>query len=262
MLSEKLSRLLFLLVLTTALASFALADTIRFKDGTIIKGHITNFSGGKFIVEIGEGARRKELAFSIAEIESIAFDARSPQTSNTSNVPAVYSKPAYRPEVTSSRPVVTNPPKSASPAVTVKAAEPPLRQPAARSNVQPAIKWNKRVAADNSSNGWANTGWVVKKGQRIRITGEGNISLGKGQTSPASGIAELDDPQKLLKSVPTGALIAVIGDDNNDFIYIGAEREFTAARDGALFLGVNEGDLSDDSGAFDVTVEILPESGS
>ena len=69
-------------------------------------------------------------------------------------------------------------------------------------------------------------------------------------------MSELNDEQKLMKSVPTGALIAVIGDDNNDFIYIGAEREFTATRDGALFLGINEGNLNDNSGAFDVKIEI------
>jgi len=51
-------------------------------------------------------------------------------------------------------------------------------------------------------------------------------------------------------------LIAVIGDDNNDFIYVGSEREFTATRDGALFLGVNEGNLNDNSGTFDVKIEI------
>ena len=57
--------------------------------------------------------------------------------------------------------------------------------------------------------------------------------------------------------MPTGALIAVIGDDNNDFIYIGELCEFTAARDGALYLGVNEGDLSDNKGSYDVKIEIL-----
>lgn len=61
-----------------------------------------------------------------------------------------------------------------------------------------------------------------------------------------------------MRAVATGALIAVIGDDNNEFIYIGASREFTAQRDGALFLGLNEGNLDDNTGAFDVKVEILP----
>jgi hypothetical protein len=73
-------------------------------------------------------------------------------------------------------------------------------------------------------------------------------------------LPDLEDPTKLLKSVPTGALLAVIGDDNNDFIYIGESREFTAGRDGALYLGVNEGNLSDNSGAFDVKIEVLSDN--
>jgi hypothetical protein len=102
----------------------------------------------------------------------------------------------------------------------------------------------------------------VRKGQRVRITGAGQVSLGKGQQSTPAGLASLEDGQKLLKSVPTGALIAVIGDDNNDFIYVGSSREFTATRDGALFLGVNEGNLEDNSGTFNVKVEILPDEAS
>jgi hypothetical protein len=62
-----------------------------------------------------------------------------------------------------------------------------------------------------------------------------------------------------MKNVPTGALIAVIGDDNNDFLYIGAEREITAARDGILFLGLNEGNLNDNTGSFTVKIQISPE---
>ena len=121
------------------------------------------------------------------------------------------------------------------------------------------IEISVKVLADNSANGWTNSGWVVKKGQKIRITGSGEISLGKGQKTAAGGLYDLEDEAKLLKAVPTGALIAVIGDDNNDFIYIGASREFIAERDGALFLGVNEGNLNDNSGTFDVKIEIEPQ---
>jgi len=241
------SRLVFAFLLTILLGTFTLADTIRLKDGSTIKGHIASFSGGVFTVEIGEGARRKQLTFSASEIESITFDTHTSQTAVPTSTPVAYVKPQARNEQ-----AITNPPATVKP--------PPQTNSATASSKMGAIKWSKRVAADNSSNGWTNTGWVVRKGQRVRITGDGNVSLGKGRTSSPSGIPELDDAQKLLKSVPTGALIAVVGDDNNDFIYIGAEREFTAARDGALFLGVNEGDLNDNSGAFDVTIEILPES--
>ena len=58
-----------------------------------------------------------------------------------------------------------------------------------------------------------------------------------------------------MRSSPTGGLIAVIGDDNDDFIFIGARREFVAQRDGVLFLGVNEGNLNDNTGAYDVIIE-------
>jgi hypothetical protein len=119
-----------------------------------------------------------------------------------------------------------------------------------------------KVLGDNTANGWTNSGFVVKKGQRIRISGDGTVSLGNGRSSTPSGDPDLEDPSKLLKAVPTGALIAVIGDDNNDFIYIGLEREFTAARDGALYLGVNEGNLNDNAGSYSVKIEVVPDAGS
>ena len=43
---------------------------------------------------------------------------------------------------------------------------------------------------------------------------------------------------------------------------MGAEREFTATRDGALFLGLNEGNLNDNSGFYNVKIEILPDGGN
>ena len=58
-----------------------------------------------------------------------------------------------------------------------------------------------------------------------------------------------------MRTEPTGGLIGVIGDDNDDFIFIGARREFVSQRDGVLFLGVNEGDLADNKGSYDVTIE-------
>jgi hypothetical protein len=63
------------------------------------------------------------------------------------------------------------------------------------------------------------------------------------------------DGGKLMRNEPTGALIAVIGDDNDGFLLIGDQREFIAERDGVLFLGVNEGNLSDNNGTFDVVIE-------
>jgi len=224
------------------------ADTVRLKDGSIIKGKIISFGGGKFIVTMGEGARRKQLTFAAGEVESIQFDQeRAPQLSASKNNPANDQKSQNTPAIIPAKIIARDDTNAAN-------------QPKSSEPMKP-IEWRIKVLADATANGWTNSGWVVKKGQRIRITGDGKVTLGRGQSSPPSGLPTLEDQQKLLKNVATGALIAVIGDDNNDFIYVGAEREFTATRDGALFLGINEGHLEDNSGAYDVKVEIISSPG-
>lgn len=278
--------------LLLSLSILTFADTIRLKDGSIIKGKITNFTGGKFVVAIGEGSRQRQMSFSAEEIESISFDpptapTSSPKISNQTNV---------------SLPVVDNNPKTDDTIITVgensRISSPPsvpsqviktdttaqnktvvapqnapvqnpntgqnsnAAKPAATAVKAKPIELNVKVLADNTSNGWTNSGFVVRKGQKIRIAGDGRISLGAGRFTTPSGVASLPDNDKLMKAVATGALIAVIGDDNNEFIYVGAEREFTASRDGSLFLGVNEGNLNDNSGVFDVKIEIDPNLGN
>lgn len=253
-------RVLPALLLIASLNVATLADTIRLKDGSIIKGKITGFSGGKFTVAIG----KRQMSFSAGEIESIDFDSPLNQTTAANNdrvastVKIAEKKPAVirRDDV-----AVTEPPPTSTQEVIEEEKEPvrvtstpPASQKTAR--LGKPVELSVKVLADNTANGWTNSGWIVKKGQRIRISGSGEVTIGAGKKTGPSGLYDLEDKDKLLKSVPTGALIAVIGDDNNEFIYIGAEREFTAARDGALFLGLNEGNLNDNTGFFEVRVEI------
>jgi hypothetical protein len=245
-------RIVGALILAISLFAAAFADTVRLKDGSIIKGKIVGFKDGQFTVAIGEGPRRRELTFLASEIESILFETSA--TTSNSNRTASYTPPTTMPDRPPVKVVTSDP--------TVIASTPskPLPRPTNNGGSLKPIEWTVKVLADNTGNGWTNTGWVVKKGQRVHITGDGKVSIGKGQSASPSGLPEVVDNQKLLKNVPTGALLAVIGDDNNDFIYIGAEREFTATRDGALFLGINEGNLDDNSGAFNVKVEIIPDA--
>lgn len=112
-----------------------------------------------------------------------------------------------------------------------------------------------RVLADNTANGWTTSGYSVRRGQHIRITATGQISLGNGRFSQPSGINTLSDKEKLMLDEPTGALLAVIGDDNNDWIFVGRAHDFVAQRDGILFLGINEGILNDNTGAYDAVIE-------
>lgn len=263
-------RLIASAAIVSILSLSIFADTIRLKDGSIIKGKIVRFTGGVFSIQIGDGSRKREMTFSADEIESIQFDAPDLRpnaevrdkpssiinvSTASSNPPRVITTDSTLPANDSST-VPNDPPVEKKPIETPKA---PVQTPTSKS--QP-IELNLKVLADATSNGWTNSGWVVRKGQRIRISGDGTVSLGKGQKSSPSGLPDLADDQKLLKSVATGALIAVIGDDNNDFIYIGAQREFTASRDGTLFLGVNEGNLDDNSGSYNVKIQIVPGSGN
>jgi uncharacterized caspase-like protein len=115
-----------------------------------------------------------------------------------------------------------------------------------------------RVRGDNTANGWTDSGLMVKRGQLLRITATGEISLTSGglKSTPSGIEFALIGPQKLMRNEPTGELIAVIGDDNDEFIPIGASREFYAPRDGRLFLGINEGKLEDNTGSYDAVVGI------
>lgn len=249
---SKIFRVVNVAVLSLAMTLVAFGDTIRLKDGSIIKGKIVSFSGGKFIVAVGDGTRQRQLNFTANEIESISFDADSMPIANNQtpvNNPVVKEKTSTVITVGQKTPEIVVPPIS-TPKVNTETTT--IRKP---------IEIGVKVLADNTANGWTNSGWVVKKGQRIRIIGSGQVSLGSGRYTTAGGIASLSDKDKLMAKESTGGLIAVIGDNNNDFIFIGDSKEFVATHDGALFLGVNEGNLNDNSGAFDVKIEIEPEAG-
>jgi len=235
------------------------ADTIRLKDGSIIKGKIINFNGGKFTIVIGDETRQKQLVFAASEVESIVFD--SDTTAPSSNTSAAIGKSAVPDKATTTANTAQNNTSNSPTTIPTDNSNQPdntATNSVSGSGNKP-ITIEVKVLADNTSNGWTNSGWVVQKGQKIRIIGSGRISLGNGRYSTPIGIASLPDAEKLKKTEPTGGLIAVVGDDNNDFIFVGESREFVATRDGALFLGINEGNLDDNSGTYNVKIEISPE---
>lgn len=109
----------------------------------------------------------------------------------------------------------------------------------------------------SAKNDWTSTQIRVQPGTKIRVSASGTVQLDKtGQHTAGPGGVEVADKGKLIANRPTGALIAVIGDDNDDFIFVGQQSEFTAQRDGLLFLSINEGDLGDNNGVFAVHITI------
>ena len=220
----------------------ALADTIRLKDGSILHGQVVGFKDQQFTILLGSGTRGRKSRITVymEDVESIEFDSTggANNASNTSDDTS-NTQPSYQPPA-STQPTYQPPPTNT--------------QPPANSNPT-FFPINVRVRSDNSNNGWTNSGLVVRRGQRLRINASGRVNLGNNRYATPDGLSNIADRDKLMRNQPTGGLIAVIGDDNDDFIFIGRSRDFIVQRDGVLFLGVNEGNLSDNSGAFDVVIE-------
>lgn len=235
-----------------ALVVPSLADTIRLKDGSVIHGQVLGFKDQQFTILVGGGAkgRRSSITIYMEDVESIEFESAPAGPSSTSRT----EDPGPLPR--SSEPVSRPSRPSPTPDVSPGNSEPANTEPTAASSAPPAFFTIKAtVRADNVNNGWSNTGLVVRRGQRLRITASGRVDLGKRGFSTPNGLPTVIDNDRLMRTEPAGGLIGVIGDDNDDFIFVGARREFVSQRDGVLFLGVNEGDLTDNKGAYDVVIE-------
>jgi hypothetical protein len=238
-------RSLLIAALAVGASLTVLADTIRLKDGSVIRGQIVSFKNEQFTIVVGGGSRgrKSQITVYMEDVDSIEFDS----TGNTSNSTGPNN------DTTNNNQPVYQPPANTQPANNQPTYTPPTsNNPTA---LPTFFQINVKVKADNTSNGWSNTGLVVRRGQRLRITATGRVNLGNNRQSTPDGLPNIPDRDKLMRNQPTGGLIAVIGDDNDDFIFVGRSRDFVAQRDGVLFLGVNEGNLSDNSGLFDVVIE-------
>jgi hypothetical protein len=237
-------RFLLMVALALGVTLPALADTIRLKDGSVIRGQIVSFKNEQFTIVVGSGTRgrKSQITVYMEDVDSIEFDSigSTNNSSGPNNDTTNNNQPVYQPPV-------NNQPSNNQPTYT----------PPTTNNSPPPTFFtiNVRVRADNTSNGWTNTGLVVRRGQRVRITASGRVSLGNNRFATPDGLANVPDRDKLMRNQPTGGLIAVIGDDNDDFIFVGRSRDFVSQRDGVLFLGVNEGNLSDNSGQFEIVIE-------
>ena len=225
-----------------------IADTIRLKDGSVIRGQVVGFKDQQFTVLIGSGSqgRRSRTLIYVEDVESIEFDsATTPATvsANEDSTPTNPSGPVYQPPRSNPQTDTNRTPTRTDPGQPSNAGSPTF------------FTIKVAVRADNTNNGWTNSGLVVRKGQRLRISSTGRVSLGGGRFSTPAGMVGGVDNDKLMRTEATGALIAVIGDDNDDFLLIGTRRDFVAQRDGVLFLGVNEGNLNDNTGTYDVVIE-------
>jgi len=289
---------LFLLLVCILVATSVLGDTLHLKNGSVLKGKVTSFADDQFVVllDTGSGRFQSKATIYIGDVANIEFDSTQASSGDTSGPAPQTGEPpretAVPRDTNSSNPVSGPPPQRQQPVEPTRETGPPAdSQPApspVRNSEPPPEKADKPVTQppaaappSDSAEGerltrkpsgpvktvtidvvgkrdWTSTGLIVKRGDRIRITAAGSVTLDpvSGRATGPEGISDLADPKKLMADQPTGALIGVIGADNDDFIFIGRASEFTAARDGLLFLSVNEGNLADNTGTYKAVIEL------
>jgi hypothetical protein len=102
---------------------------------------------------------------------------------------------------------------------------------------------------------WTSTGLVLQRGQWITVkaTGEIRLSSDPNDVASASGARQQRfDPRAPLPNVLAGALIGRIG--NGKPFGIGTDNRFQADP-GQLFLGINDSNVSDNQGSFQVDIQ-------
>ena len=285
---RKLS-LSILLLLALAVSS-ARADTIHLKNGSVLKGKVASFASEQFVVmlDTGSGRYMSKAMIHIGDVERIEFDSAPGQTADAGTIRDAATPPVTQPSEPAQREVARDTPRDtpardsqardSQPRVTIEspprttdpqpepdrpAASPPTVEasdtnPPPRKMTGPVrtmvidLPGKREVGQD-----WISSQVLLTVGDQVRITATGTITLDKvnRRTSGPEG-TDMADPGKLMQDYPTGALIGVIGSEDNDFIVIGRSVEFTATKRGLLFLAVNEGTLSDNSGSYKVTIEV------
>jgi hypothetical protein len=247
---KSLTKSLTCLFLVSIFSAAAVADTIKLKDGSVLKGKVVSYNQRKFTIIIYIGGTSSRHVVSVDEIESVEFDATDTLSSSRTPVeasPAAESPSRLEPVSSST----SGQPRNEPAAAPVSPDPPPVESEAASGSSSAEKTVNVAAAAD-----WTSTEIRVQRGQKVAISASGEVDLGANKRSGPDGVSVTDN-RKLIPKSPTGALIAVVGDDNDDFIYIGGSGEFVSQHNGILFLSVNEGNLKDNTGSFQARVRVL-----
>src|SRR6185503_6409955 len=98
-----LLRPLMILVLALGASVPVLADTIRLKDGSILRGEIVSFKNEQFTILVGSGARGRKSRITVymEDVDSIEFDnagiASGPGDDNNNSSNNNNTQPTYQP---------------------------------------------------------------------------------------------------------------------------------------------------------------------
>lgn len=251
---------------------------VKLRNGSVLRGRVIAFDGRDFTIILA-GTRSRAI-IAVEDVESIDFGQAREAEHSRSVAPEATGAPSRRAEEQPSTKISPPPPQSSSlppssqpspptvsSAVTsrpqpvpaegsLKEAPPPAKDSPAQVQAPLLPQFRETTVTVLAAEGnWQDTGLDVRKGHRIRISATGRIRISPTQSCGPEGI-ELKDPAKMMAQNPSGGLIAVIGDDNDDFIFVGRATEIIARRNGRLFLMVNDSRYEDNSGELTVKIQV------
>ena len=221
----------YVIIIVLALITPALADTIRLKDGSVIRGQVVGFRDQQFTVLIGSGAqgRRSRTLIYVEDVESIEFDSATTSAAaalaNEDSVPGnTSSGPVSQPQRnTSSTDSSRVPPRITTTShVDIKARRPSLQ-------------------SSGSSRGWyktgTNSGLSFRRPSKVtHQPSTGRVSLGGAVFNSVRPFPCSPDNDNLMPTEPTGALIAA-SERQRDFLLDRHSGIFVAQRDGGFSWG-------------------------
>lgn len=103
---------------------------------------------------------------------------------------------------------------------------------------------------------WTDTGIDVRAGDHVMFQASGEITIGRsaGQTATVDGNGSYHSAQYPDPNSPGGALIGKVGNNGKPFGIGSQSQALPMPASGRLYLGVNDNELGDNSGAFSVVV--------
>ncbi len=213
-----MKKIVFALLITFGSLSIAAADTIYLRGGSAIRGTVLGFINGRFAIQL-------------------TTDATIPVRGTANR-----SQPSYSQTTR-----------------TVRAGEVVFLRPRDIDRIEldgrslEEARYQTRTVDVALGPNWVDSGVDVRRNERIRVDASGTIYAGRTRITPA-GLGTTD-PNAPLPRAAEGELIGVIGNDfDAPIIELGASREFTADRDGRLYLTINRSSYTDARGAFNVRV--------
>ena len=114
-------------------------------------------------------------------------------------------------------------------------------------------KFDTRTVQVGLDSNWIDSGVDLRRNERVQISASGTILAGRSRITP-DGL-RTSDPNSPLPRAGEGMLIGAVGSDRDSpILELGSTREFTADRDGRLYLTANRSSYNDARGSFTVQI--------